>query len=232
VIRLTEWDSPHAPTRPAVWVNCAASADGRLAFADGRPAPLSGPEDVRRVQQLRAEADAILVGVGTVLHDDPSLRVHWDLLGRAGDRTPLRIVLDSAGRTPAGARVLDGSLPTLVVTTRRNERRFPAHVRTLVAGDARVDLVAAFRQLLDLGVHRLMIEGGAEVLASVLREGLFDRWTVYFAPVLIGGATAPMLLRGPETPDAASVARLRLLSVERLGAGYLATYLPASASAP
>jgi len=223
---MAEPDAP--PTRrPTVWVNCAASLDGRLAFAGGKRAPLSGPEDLVRVQQLRAEADAILVGVGTVVKDDPSLRVHWELLGRPAGRNPTRVIVDASGRTPSNARVLDGSTPTIVATSRRSTRRFPPHVRTVVAGADRVDLAELMGVLYDLGVRTLMVEGGAEILSSVLRAGLFDRFSIYYAPTVIGGTTAPPLVSGPEThgPDEATTVELSRL--ERLGAGYLATYVPA-----
>ncbi|MGA8541969.1 MAG: dihydrofolate reductase family protein [Thermoplasmata archaeon] len=212
--------------RPAVWVNCAASADGRLAFAGGTRARLSSPEDLKRVQQLRANADAILVGVGTILKDDPSLRVHWDLLGQPEGRSPTRVVVDSTGRTPETARVLDGSIPTIVATTVRSTRAFPGHVQTIVAGKTNVDLTELFVQLHGLGIRRLMVEGGAEVLASVLRDGLFDRLTVYYAPAIIGGTTAPPVVRGAETAGADGMVRLRLLSLDRVGEGYVATYSP------
>jgi 2,5-diamino-6-(ribosylamino)-4(3H)-pyrimidinone 5'-phosphate reductase len=218
--------------RPAVWVNCAASADGRLAYADGRPARLSSPEDLRRVQQLRANADAILVGVGTIVKDDPSLRVHWDLLGRAEGKSPTRVVVDSVGRTPANARVLDGTIPTIVATTERCARTFPSHVRTVVAGRTTVDLLGLFVQLHALGVRRLMVEGGAEILSSVLRAGLFDRFTVYYAPVVIGGRTAPPVVTGPETGGPADTVRLRLLALDRLGEGYVVTYASTGRDAP
>ena len=218
--------------RPAVWVNCAASADGRLAFAGGRRAHLSSPEDLRRVQQLRANADAVLVGVGTVVHDDPSLRVHWDLLGEPVGRSPTRVIVDSGGRTPEGARVLDGSIPTIVATTERCHRAFPSAVQVIVAGATRVDLAELFVRLHELGVRRLMVEGGGEILASVLRGGLFDRCTVYYAPLVIGGATAPPLARGDDPHDPESVTPLRLVGLERLGEGYVATYTPIDAAAP
>ena len=212
--------------RPVVWLNCAVSMDGRLAFADGARARLSGPEDLARVQGLRADSDGILVGVGTVLLDDPSLRVHGETLPRSPGRAPYRIVLDSTGRTPEGARFLDGSAPTIVATTTRCRRTFPPSVRTIVAGEERVDLVRLFGELLRLGIRRLMIEGGATVFASVLRAGLFDRWTVYCAPVAIGGATAPALLAGPEVHGFDEAVRVELAGLERLGEGFLATYLP------
>jgi len=221
-----------APRRPTVWVNCAASLDGRIAFAGGRRAHLSGPEDLERVQRLRAGADAILVGVGTVVKDDPSLRVHWELLGEPPGPNPTRVVVDASGRTPAAARVLDGSTPTIVATSERATRSFPDHVRVLVAGATRVDLGRLFPWLYDLGVRTLMVEGGAEILSSVLRAGLFDRFSVYYAPVVIGGATAPSVASGPETRGPDDLTSLELLSLERLGAGFLATYAPTARRGP
>ena len=212
--------------RPVVWVNCAASLDGRLAYAGGARARLSSPEDLVRVQQLRVNADAILVGVGTVLHDDPSLRVHWDLLGEPPGRNPTRVILDSEGRTPEGAKVLDGSAPTIIATSERSSRTFPPSVHAVVAGRDRVDLRELFATLFGLGIRRLMVEGGAEVIASVLREGLFDRLTIYYAPVVIGGATAPPIARGPETRGPEETRAVELLGVERLGEGYVASYAP------
>jgi len=212
--------------RPAVWVNCAVSLDGRLAFAHGVRARLSSPEDLRRVQQLRANADAILVGIGTVLQDDPSLRVHWDLLGQPAGTSPTRIVVDSTGRTPDGAKVLDGTAATIVATTTRCSRKFPDHVRTIVAGTATVDLVALFVRLHEIGIRRLMVEGGADVLASVLRLGLYDRLTVYVAPAVIGGVTSPPMVRGGESRGPDEMLRMRLTALDRLGEGYVATYVP------
>jgi 2,5-diamino-6-(ribosylamino)-4(3H)-pyrimidinone 5'-phosphate reductase len=207
-------------------VNCAASLDGRLAFAGGRRAALSSPEDLVRVQRLRANADAILVGVGTVVADDPSLRVHWDLLGEPPGREPTRVVVDASGRTPGHARVLAGGTPTIVATSEENVRSYPAHVIVMRAGHGSVDLTLLFEQLYAHGTHRLLVEGGAQVLASVLREGLFDRLTIYYAPLVIGGTTAPPVARGPETLDLESAVRLRFESTETVGAGYVATYRP------
>jgi 2,5-diamino-6-(ribosylamino)-4(3H)-pyrimidinone 5'-phosphate reductase len=212
--------------RPAVWVNCAASLDGRLAFAGGKQAALSGPEDLARVQRLRANSDAILVGVGTVVQDDPSLRVHWELLGQPPGRNPTRVVVDASGRTPPTARVLDGSIPTIFATSKRSTRAFPAHVTTVVAGATRVDLGRLFSVLYERGIRKLMVEGGAEILSSVLRGGLFDIFSIYFAPIVVGGATAPPVVSGPETQGPGDAAVLELVALERLGVGYLATYAP------
>jgi len=218
--------SEPSPRRPTVWVNCAASLDGRLAFAGGKRAALSCPEDLERVQHLRARADAILVGVGTVVKDDPSLRVHWELLGRPPGKNPTRVVVDASGRTPTNARVLDGSTPTIIATSERSSRVFPPHVRTVIAGTARVDLGRLFPILYDLGIRELMVEGGAEILSSVLRAGLFDWFSIYYAPTIIGGATAPSVVSGPETQGPDDAVTFELVSLERVGVGYLATYTP------
>jgi 2,5-diamino-6-(ribosylamino)-4(3H)-pyrimidinone 5'-phosphate reductase len=221
---------PHR--RPEVWVNCAASLDGRLALADGRRVQFSSPEDLVRVQKLRADVDAILVGVGTVVKDDPSLRVHWELLGRAPGKNPTRIVVDGSGRTPENARVLDGSAPTIIATSERSRRTFPPTVHTIVVGKTRVDLEELFPLLYDLGIRRLLVEGGAEILSSVLRAGLFDRFTIYYAPVVVGGATAPTVVSGRETRVPGEVVPMDLVSVERRGEGYVATYTPRRPAAP
>ncbi len=221
-----ETPAPPARSRPTVWVNFATSEDGRIAYAGGLRARLSSPEDLRRVQQMRANCDAVLVGVGTVLRDDPSLRVHWDVLGQPPGPSPARIVVDSAGRTPPGARVLDGTVRTIVATAERCTRKFPAGIEVIVAGRDRVDLGALFERLPGLGIRRLMVEGGSEILTSVFRARLFDRCTVFHAPVIIGGHTAPSAAAGPETVTDAQAVHLTLIEVERLGEGYLATYVP------
>ena len=221
----------HPVTRPAVWVNCAASLDGRLAFAGGVRARLSSPEDLVRVQRLRANSDAILVGVGTVTKDDPSLRVHWEMLDEPPRPNPTRVVIDSSGRTPEHAKVLDGSAPTVVAISERCTRRFPAHVRTMVAGRVRVDLGRLFGLLHSAGIRKLMVEGGADVISSVLRAGLFDRLTVYYAPVVIGGSTAPPIASGTETRSPEELVTLRLEAIDHVGEGYVATYLPRAARA-
>ncbi|MHB8352464.1 MAG: RibD family protein [Thermoplasmata archaeon] len=219
--------------RPRVLVNCAVSADGRLAYAGGARARLSGPEDLARVQRLRAASDAIVVGIGTVLADDPSLRVHWELIGESPGRTPCRVVLDSRGRTPDRARVLDGSRPTLIATVASCPRRFPEGVEQFRGGEEQVDLGALLEDLAERGFRQILVEGGAGVLSSFFRAGLVDRATIYVAPLFIGGSTAPRLLAGPECPDAGSTIPLGPISAEPLGPGLLLTFAPpVGSSAP
>lgn len=215
-----------AGRRPVILVNCAVSVDGRLAYAKGRRAWLSGPEDLDRVQRLRASVGAIVVGVGTVLADDPSLKVHWERLHQPPGPSPLRVVLDSVGRTPPTSKVLDGSAPTLLATTDRCRARFPAGIDVVALGHAEVDLEALWSHLGARGIGRVLVEGGGAVLASVFREGRFDEATVFVAPVVIGGHDAPSLALGSECPDASSAVPLEQTGSQRLGEGTLLTYRP------
>jgi 2,5-diamino-6-(ribosylamino)-4(3H)-pyrimidinone 5'-phosphate reductase len=216
---------PEMPlSRPKVHVNCAVSVDGRLAYAGGKRALLSGPNDLIRVQQLRADLDAILVGVGTVITDDPTLSVHWDLLHRPPGRSPLRVILDTHGRVPATAKVLDGSQPTLVATATLSDRAYPAPVEVFRSGGDEVDLRALLRELARRGIRSVLVEGGAKVLASFLRAGVVDTLTVYVAPVIIGGRTAPSMVSGRETQAAGQAVRLRRGVAVPLDDGFLLSY--------
>lgn len=218
--------------RPEVLVNCAVSADGRLAYAGGRRARLSGPNDLARVQWLRADVDAILVGVGTVLADDPSLRVHWEMIDRPKGRSPMRVIVDSSGRTPESAKVLDGTTPTVIAVSERCTRTFPPSVEVIRAGAGRVDLARVFAELHRRGVRKLLVEGGGEILASVLAAGLFDRMTVFVAPTVIGGGSAPTMVRGADRPTDHPSLGLTLVTSEPLDDGVVLTYLPRTALDP
>ena len=203
--------------RPRVLLNCAATLDGRIAAAGGGPLRISDDDDLRRVHRMRADCDAILVGVGTVLADDPSLRVKPEF---AEGPDPLRVVLDTRLRTPRTARVLDGSAPTLVFHAPDATSGLPPGMTDAVRRDpgGGLDLEAVLEVLRDGGVESLMVEGGASVLASFLRAGLWDRWTLYQAPWTAG--TGPGLPAfGPEAA--------RLASAERRGGGVLWTFEPA-----
>ncbi len=218
--------------RPYVWANCAVSLDGRLAYAGGARARLSGPGDLKRVQELRIASQAILVGRGTVVADDPSLRVHWELLDRPPGPEPLRVVLDSGGTIPDSARVLHVPPATLVATAEGVPRRYPEGVETFAAGAPGVDLERLLAELGRRGVHQLLVEGGSAVLASFLRGGLVDRLTVYVAPVIIGGATAPPMVGGIETPGEPEAVPLVREDGRALDDGWLLTYGPAVRRGP
>ncbi len=196
------------------------SVDGKIAFYDGRPARLSNAEDVARVHRLRADADAILVGVGTVLKDDPKLTVKPE---HSKGRNPLRVILDSDGKTPDHAHVLDGSADTLVATTVDCAREF-ARAQVFRAGKDEVDLVALLDHLTQRGVKILLVEGGSTVIWSLLRQRLADELKVFVASTVLGGHAAPTLAGGPGVRSLEESFRLDLVKAERLGDGLLLEY--------
>ena len=188
-----------------VVVNAAVSADGKLSSRRREQIAISGEDDFARVDRLRAEADAVAVGVGTALADDPSLVRHDEAHradGRGADADPpARVVVDSRCRTPVDAAILQGGPETYVLTSEaapdeRQEALEAAGATLLAAGAERVDLPAALDALEREGVDRLMVEGGGELIFSLFEAGLVDELSVYVGNVVIGGREAPTLADG------------------------------------
>lgn len=200
----------------------ATTVDGRIGLRGRRPLKLSSDDDFARVHGLRSACQAVLVGIETVLADDPKLTVKEALA--PGGRNPLRVVLDSRGRLPKGAAVLDGSAETLVVTAEECDRTFPG-AEVLRLGRGRVDLPQVLEALEARGVERLLVEGGGTVAWSFLREGLVDTLHVYVAPVILGDVEAPSLFAGA-SGDSQGMVALRLREATVLGDGILLTFVP------
>lgn len=215
---------PAQVERPRVFLNCACSLDGKMAAPDGAAMPFSDEQDWRRVHGMRASSDAILVGVGTVLRDDPSLKVKEDLAPVSPNRELLRVVLDPRGRTPARARVADGSAPTLIMTGPGVPGHWPKaeQEEAALGTDGRIDLAAALQVLHRRGVETLLVEGGANVLRSFLQTQFVERWTLYMAPVLVGG-NGPSIFDGKPSMIGR---RLHVENVEPAGKGVLWTFRP------
>jgi 2,5-diamino-6-(ribosylamino)-4(3H)-pyrimidinone 5'-phosphate reductase len=214
-------------TRPFVFINSAMSADGKISTFERCQVRISGQADKARVDLLRAESDAIMVGVGTVLSDDPSLRVKSQIY-REARRTrglpedPLRVVADSRARTPPSAKVLGPGCIVAVTGSAPQERLrslSSTQSEIIVCGKERVDLMELFCRLFDRGVERLMVEGGATLNWSLLKLGLVDELYVYVGAILIGGVNAPTLVDGPGFKD--HFPRMTLSCVQRLDEGVL-----------
>lgn len=196
------------------------SVDGKIALPIRKQTRISDEEDMRRVHQLRATCDAVLVGVGTVLADDPKLTVKPEF---ASGRNPLRVVLDSEGRTPESAEVLNRDAPTLIVTTLECSKKFPnAEVARL--GKDSVDLSALLDYLGENGIKRLLVEGGEEVIWSFLHGRLADEVKVFVGSMVIGGRTAPTAAGGAGAQSLAEIVPLELKSSKVLGSGVLLEY--------
>ena len=209
--------------RPHVTLKLATSLDGRIATASGNSKWITGPEARARGHLMRARSDAILVGIGTVLADDPLLDCRLPGLEA---RSPARIVLDSTLRLPAGCRLLATAarLRTIILTT---DAANPGTVAALEAKgcevrligsdeDGRVDLVAAFAMLGDLGFGRVLVEGGGSVAAGLIKGGLVDEIDWFRAPLVLGGDGLPGVAQlGLERVDQAP--RMIRISVETIG---------------
>jgi GTP cyclohydrolase II len=179
------------PDRPYVVLKYAQTLDGRIATSSGDSKWISGADERAISHALRAACDAVLVGVGTVVSDDPQLTVRM-----VPGASPVRVVLDSTLRTPSTARVLDDVAATILFTTDRATpgrvdelRARQIGVRLVPAGPGGADLTSALTDLHATGVRSLLVEGGAKVITSVLAEGLADRLIVAVAPTIVGAGT-------------------------------------------
>ena len=223
--------------RPFVTAKFAASLDGRIASTSGDSRWISGPQTLQWAHRNRPLFDAMLVGVETIIVDDPQLTARPERW-RGPVPQPLRVVLDSRGRTPLDSRVLDGDTgsPTLIATTDASRAAWREKlgargvgVAVLSGDDAsggRVSLPA----LLDLlgrerGVVSLLVEGGGEVLGSFFDQRLINKVTAVVAPMIIGG-DAQTAVRGRGAHRMRDVLRLNNMSVEQLGPDLLVTGYP------
>jgi diaminohydroxyphosphoribosylaminopyrimidine deaminase/5-amino-6-(5-phosphoribosylamino)uracil reductase len=189
---LEPWLVAAAQRRPYVTWKYAATLDGRTAAVDGTSKWITAEGARRDVQFLRAASDAVIVGIGTVLADDPALTVREVDIGRQ----PLRVVVDTGARTPADARVLDDAAPTLVAVAADAPRErvsalqaAGAEILELPRGATGVDLPALLAALHARERYLLLLEGGAGLSSGFLRAGLVDRVIAYLAPALLGAGT-------------------------------------------
>jgi diaminohydroxyphosphoribosylaminopyrimidine deaminase/5-amino-6-(5-phosphoribosylamino)uracil reductase len=202
----TAWLTAVRRGRPYVTWKFAATLDGRSAAADGTSKWITSEEARADVHVLRSTVDAVIVGIGTVLADDPQLTVRSVLRDRnLAIRQPLRVILDSSGRTPADARVRDGAAPSWIVTTGE-----------VGAGpDGRVDLSALLTALYGRGLRAVLLEGGPTVAGAFLAAGLVDRVVGYIAPKLLGAG--PSALADAGVSSIAEVIDLDLTDITKVG---------------
>lgn len=199
--------------RPYVIWKFAATMDGRSAALDGTSQWITSPDARADVQELRSTVDAIMVGVGTVLADDPHLTARTDA-GALANRQPIRVIVDSSNRTPPDARVRDGAARTWVATA--------AELGT--GADGRVDLRRLGVGLYERGCRRVLLEGGPTLAGAYLREGLVDEMVGYIAPKLLGAGPAALATAGIVT--IAEAIDLEITDVRRVGPDLRIAALP------
>jgi diaminohydroxyphosphoribosylaminopyrimidine deaminase/5-amino-6-(5-phosphoribosylamino)uracil reductase len=196
------WLTAMRERRPHVTLKAAATLDGKLADVHGVSRWITGEAARRQVHRMRAESDAIVVGITTALRDDPSLTVRLDT---PWPREPYRVVLDTHARLSPEARVIHAGTPARALVA-VGDSAAPGRVAALQATgasvvqcparDGRVDVSALLARLFALEVQAVLVEGGGEVHAAFLDAGLVDRVALFVAPLLVGGRTAPGVVGG------------------------------------
>ena len=188
--------------RPHVTLKGGMTLDGRIADVHGDSQWITGAAARRRAHELRSESDAIVVGIETVLRDDPQLTVRLD---RPWPREPYRVVLDSAGRMPPAARVISAGTPSRTIVAVSSSAPATHCVRLAARGvtvlrcpgpDGRVDLQRVLAELFTREVRAVLVEGGGEVHMAFVDAGLVDAVAVFMAPLMLGGRGATSLLGG------------------------------------
>jgi 2,5-diamino-6-(ribosylamino)-4(3H)-pyrimidinone 5'-phosphate reductase len=217
--------------RPHVTVNVAMSADGKISTFQRRQVRISGKEDFLRVDLMKAQSDAILVGIGTVLSDNPSLTVKDPQLRedrkRSGkDPDPVRIIVDSGARTPPDADILhkgEGRRVIAVSTRAPRERihTLEQYATVIQTGERMVDLGELLKVLGGIGVQRVLVEGGGNLIWSFFENGLVDELYCYIGNIVIGGRDAPTPAEGGGFAMEGSFVQLTLREMVRVGDGVL-----------
>ena len=211
--------------RPFVFINVAMTADGKIDTFARTGAAISSQHDKERVDQLRAESDAIMVGGQTLLDEDPKLTVKSEVLraervARGRTPNPMKVGIVTKAELKSHAKFLhEGSSKIVIFTTDQTSNEQLAFLRSQGAdvyaeNHTRVDLQHALATLKELGVHRLMVEGGATLNFELLRLGLVDEVSAYIAPLIFGGASAPTMAAGSGL-ERGEALPLKLIHVEQ-----------------
>jgi 2,5-diamino-6-(ribosylamino)-4(3H)-pyrimidinone 5'-phosphate reductase len=211
--------------RPYVTINCAMSADGKIASPARKQMRISSEEDLQRMYQLRNESDAVLVGIGTILSDDPKLTVKDSYVPHP--KQPLRVILDSKGRTPPQALALNTVSKTLILTAMGQRRSYDgAHIEVVecaTESDGFLDVKKVLDLLYQKGVRKLLVEGGGTVIWKFLQSRVVDDLYIYIGSCIIGGKDTPTVADGEGISPGAEIP-LKLVEVKQVSSGVLIHY--------
>lgn len=202
---------------PYVILNAAMTLDGKIATQTGS-SNISGEADLKRVHEIRKQCDGIMVGIGTVLADDPRLTVHK--IDAKPQDNPVRVVVDSKCRTPIDARITNGDAGTIIAVANEYKDELKSSdkyktfknrgVKFFFSGDKRVDLKALMIYLHEEGIERLMLEGGSTLNFSMIKAGLIDEISICVAPMIAGGVNAKTFFDGEGFDTMDEAVRLEL----------------------
>ena len=211
--------------RPFVFINVAMTADGKIDTFQRRGAAISSARDKLRVDELRAGADAVMVGGKTLLDEDPKLTVKSEelragRLGRGLSPNPVKVGVVTRASIKEDSQFLNaGPADIVIFTTRRTSKRHLSRLTSrgvdVYVDDAeKVNLERALGTLKELGIDRLMVEGGGTLNFELMRLGLVDELTAYVAPMIFGGESAPTMAAGPGLERSAAIP-LKLIDAEK-----------------
>ena len=217
------------PERPFIFINAAMSADGKIATTERKQTRISGSIDFDRVDELRATSDAIMVGIGTVLCDNPSLTVksaerREKRRSHGLDETPARIVVDSMAQIPLDADIFKkGTGKKIIAVTesapRKKVQELSKQADIIVSGEKTVNLEKLLAELKVRGINHLMVEGGATLNWGLISKGLVDEIYTFIGNIIIGGKSAPTFVDGEGFVN--EFCRLSLISCEKVEEGVL-----------
>lgn len=217
--------------RPYVILNAAMTLDGKIATESGS-SNISGKKDLERVHEIRKECDGIMVGIGTVLADDPRLTVHK--IDAKPEDNPVRVVVDSKCRTPADARITNDDAKTIIAGANEYKEEFmktdtyktlkERGVKFFFSGDKRVDLKVLMNYLHEEGIEKLMLEGGATLNFSMIKAGLIDEISICVASMVVGGANAKTFFDGDGFNTMDESVKLELIDYYPLDKDFILNY--------
>jgi 2,5-diamino-6-(ribosylamino)-4(3H)-pyrimidinone 5'-phosphate reductase len=205
-----------------VIINAAMTVDGKIATVAGKLA-ISSQEDLQRVHALRSSVDGIVVGISTVLIDNPRLT---NRLAKANGKNPTRIIIDSAAKIPLNSNILQTTsrIRTIIATTSRADRNRIKKIQqtgamVIVAGRKQVNLKEVFSFLKKSGFRKVLVEGGGEINWSVLKSGIVSELIVTIAPKIVGGRSATTLVDGDGYTNVEEAIKLKLRRIIRQNTG-------------
>jgi len=211
--------------RPYVIINCAMSADGKIASPSGKQLRISNEEDMKRVYQLRNEFDAVLVGVNTIQADNPKLTVKPDYV--QNPKNPIRVILDTHCGTRPDSLAVDENAKTLIITNGECDKNYKDNVEVIqceVDYEGLIDLNQMLEILHSRGIKKLMVEGGSTVIWNFLKQGLVDDLYVFIGPMIIGGKYTPSMADGEGIAQEDELINLEIVEFKKIGNGLLVHY--------